>query len=242
MADQPQATPFTAEPAPVVTAEQTVAPVADPQPEVTPAFVLPETVKGLVGEGMKYATPEAALESLPHAQHHIDNLEQEMSNMREDLAKRKSVEEVLQEINKTTTGSEVEPQLTQDQLDALIDSRLQARTAQDIRDANTNEVKKTFVNNFGDNEKANEAYNQKAKELGISIEELNTLSATSPKAVFSMFGLKQVSQIPATKIDTNINSEAVIPNVAPVQAPTSVMGQSTYSKDIAAWNAAAPTE
>ena len=191
---------------------------------------------------MKYATPEAALESLPHAQHHIDNLEQEMSSLREDLAKRKTVDEVLQEINKTPTDTEAEPQLTQEQLDALIDSRLQARTAQDSRTANSNEVKATFISHFGDNEKANEAYNQKAKDLGMSIEDLNTLSATSPKAVFSMFGLEQVSQVPATKIGTNINSEAVVPNAAPAPAPSSVMGQSTHKKDVAAWNAAAPTE
>lgn len=225
---------------PAAPAAAPVAPVLDQVP-AAPTFQIPEAVKGLVGEGMKYATPEAALESLPHAQHHIDNLEQEAVNMREELATRKSVEEVLKEINKTTPESGAEQQLTQEQMDALIDTRLATKEAQALAKSNADEVVKKFTEVFGDKDKAKEVYAQKAADLGLTMQEVNNLAATSPKAVFELYGIKPTEGLPP-KIGSNINSEAVVSNnVQPVKQ-VSVMGASTHSKDIAAWNAAAEPE
>ena len=243
MTDPVQATPFTEENAPVVPAEPvTPALVQDPvQVPVTPVFQIPEAVRGLVGEGMKYATPEDALQSIPHAQHHIETLQEEMAGLREDLSKRKAVEEVLQEINKTPTP-EAEPQLTPEQLDALIDKRLTTKEAQTVAQSNTDSVVSKLSEVYGDKDKANEMYQQKAKDLGLSVDYLNNLTATSPMAVFELFGIKSVNESPVSKINSNVNSEAVF-NQAPVKEEVgSVMGGSTNAKDIAAWNACAPTE
>jgi uncharacterized coiled-coil protein SlyX len=241
MTDQSQATPFTDTPvAPVeAVAPVTPAPVADPQPVAQ--FQIPEAVQGLVGAGMKYATPEDALQSIPHAQHHIERLEEEMAGLREDLSKRKAVEDVLQEINKTPTEVQSEPQFTQEQLDALIDTRLATKEAQTVAQSNTDSVVTELEKVFGDKDKANEMYKQKALDLGLSLDYINNLSATSPNAVFELFGLSQQAPL-ATKIGSNINSEAVVQTN--VQAPklASVMGMSTQSADVAAWNAAKPTE
>jgi len=240
MADQAQETPFTQEPVtPVVT--EPVVEVQDPV-QAAPIFQVPETVKNLVGEGMKYRTPEEALQSIPHAQHHIENLEQEMANLREDLAKRKAVEDVLQEINKIPTDSVTEPQLTPEQLDELIDTRLATKEAQTVAKSNYSEVANKLTEVYGDKAKAEEVYGQKAKDLGLSVDYINSLAAQSPKAVFELFGINTVQESTVHKINSNINSEAVF-NQAPAKEPVkSVMGGSTHSKDIAAWNAAAATE
>ena len=64
-------TPFTEVPAaPVEPVAPVQAPVADPQPAAQ--FQLPEGLQEIEGEGKKYATPEAALQSITHAQHHTD--------------------------------------------------------------------------------------------------------------------------------------------------------------------------
>ena len=240
MTDQVQATPFT-EPTPVAPVAEPVAPVLDPV-QAAPALAIPEELKDLVGEGKKYATAEEALKSIPHAQQHIGSMEQEMADMREDLAKRKAVEEVLQEINKTPTDIVPEPQITEDQLDALIDNRLTAKTFKDKQDANTSEVINTFVDMYGDKEKAQEIYVKKAADLGLSIEQLNTLSASSPQAVYTMFGMVKPAEQAPTQIHSNVNTEANINTQQAPQAPKSVMGRSTHKDDISAWNAAKPTE
>jgi len=244
MTDQVQATPFQESPASAPEAPVKVDAPEQVQDQVqaAPAFQIPETVKDLVGEGMKYATPEEALQSIPHAQHHIENLEQEMANLREDLSKRKTVDEVLQEINKMPTESKAEPQLTQEQLDALIDTKLATKEAQTVAKSNTDSVVKKLSEVYGDKGKAEEVYIQKANDLGLSVDYVNSLAATSPKAVFELFGINSVNESPAPKINSNINSEAVINQAPAKQERMSVMGGSTNAKDIAAWNACAPTE
>lgn len=247
MTDQVVETPFSegtpevpaAPVTPAAASETPVAPVQDPVPA---QFQIPEVVQDLVGEGKKYSTPEAALQSIPHAQHHIEQLEQEMASLREDLTNRKAVEEVLAEINKTPTETEAQPQLTQEQLDALIDNRLTVKQQLEQTKSNMDTVKETFLSHFGDADKSFEAYTGKAAELGMSVEQLNQLAATSPKAVFEMFGLEKQTQSTVTKVSTNVNSEAVV-NTNVQQAPAkSVMGGSTVRDDIAAWRASAPTE
>ena len=240
MSDQdPTVTPFSAEPTPAV--EPAPAPVQDPVP-VAPSFQIPEAVKSLVGEGMKYATPEDALQSIPHAQSHIEKLEEELASVREDLIKRKAVEDVLQEINKTPSESVSEPQITQEQLDALIESKLATKESMAIAKANTNEVVSKFVDVYGDKDKAQEVYTQKAADLGIPVDTINNLAATSPKAVYELFGISPTKESAPVKLNSNVNSEAAINNARAPVAPKSVMGQSTHAADIAAWRASAPTE
>jgi len=219
--------------APVITA-----PVQDPAP--APAFVVPESVQGLVGEGKKYATPQDALQALPHAQGHIEKLEQEMANLREDLAKRKAMEDVLEQINKPPVQADPVPQ-DPAQLDALIDQHMQAKEQKAQEANNIKSVVDSMTTKFGDVTKANEAYMNKARELEMSLEELNSMCAKKPKAAFQLFGLVSGEHSP-TKIQSNINTAAQPFQVQEPQKPVSVMGQSTHKRDIDAWKAAAVSQ
>ena len=57
------------------------------QQDTTPkAFEIPTEVQELVGEGKKYQSPEDALKSVPHAQQHIQTLESELAEIKEELS------------------------------------------------------------------------------------------------------------------------------------------------------------
>jgi hypothetical protein len=238
MTDQVAETPFTEEPA----AQAAPAPVADQQPVAQPAFQVPEVAQELVGEGKKYSSPEDALKALPHAQQHIETLEREMAELREQLVKSKTAEEILEEINKKPTEQVAEPQFDPNQLDELIESKLTAKEQQAVQQKNVSDVVNTFVQEYGDKAKAEEIYVQKAADLGISVDQINSLAAKSPKAVYELFGLSSKPESAPQKIQSNINSEAVTNNAPAQEAPKSVMGRSTANDDVAAWRASAPTE
>lgn len=231
-----QATPFS-EGVTTVADPQPVATTPEPITPVEPVFQVPDAAKDLIGDGKKYSTAEDALNALPHAQNHILKLEDEMASLREKIAKTEAVEDVLQEINKTPPAQVAEPQLTPEQLDALIDNRLATKEVESVKATNQSQVVDKFIQMYGDKDKAEAAYLQKAQDLGLTVEHVNSLASTSPKAVFELFGFKPEQTI-ATRITPSINSEAVINNAPEQTQAKSVMGVSTHKDDIAAWNAA----
>ena len=63
-----------------------------------PQFEIPTEASELVGSGKKYTSVEDALKSVPHAQKHIQTLESELATLKEELTKRRTTEELLDEI------------------------------------------------------------------------------------------------------------------------------------------------
>ena len=63
-----------------------------------PVFQIPTEAAELVGDGKKYQSVEDALKSVPHAQKHIQTLESELASVKEELTKRRTTEELLDEI------------------------------------------------------------------------------------------------------------------------------------------------
>ena len=76
---------------------ETIFDQATPDVVETQQNAIPTELAEFVGEGKKYQTVEDALKSIPHAQSHIQKLEEEMKQAREELAKRKAAEELLEE-------------------------------------------------------------------------------------------------------------------------------------------------
>ena len=87
-----------------VKTETTETPVQEPTQETVQtdtqpkAFEIPTEAQAFVGEGKKYQSPEDALKSVPHAQKHIETLESELALVKEELTKRKTTQELLDEI------------------------------------------------------------------------------------------------------------------------------------------------
>lgn len=210
-----------ADQAPVV---QEVVSSTAPAPESKPAFTIPTEVNGLVGEGKKYRSVEDALKSVPHAQTHIQKLEDEAKQLREELAKRRTAEELLEEIKRgqipqqQTTGSvEANPEV----LSQIVEQVLEKKTFQQQAQQNTKSVADKFTAVYGD--KAEQVYNDIARNMGMSPQELNMLAVKSPNAVLKLAGLdsKQIQQPGRLQSDVSIpmstnykESSVVLPRYA----------------------------
>lgn len=185
---------------------EVVPPVAAPS-----TLALPTEVAELVGEGKKYRTAEDALKAIPHAQKHITTLEEEAKQLREELAKRKTSEELLEEFRSTGfTQNSADKQIQAQPVDveAIVASVLAKKEAATIQQNNTSVVVSTFLQAFGDKAKAEEMYNKVAEESGLSVSALNSLAATSPEAVMRLAGItrKQTENTPG-KVQGTVNAQ-----------------------------------
>src|SRR6056300_1950642 len=94
----------------------------------TPKFEIPTEAQDFVGEGKKYKSAEDALRSVPHAQEHIKTLEDEMAQLKEELTKRKTAAELLDEMKSGIQPTEETPhgvEFDQDRLMQLVNQTIE---------------------------------------------------------------------------------------------------------------------
>ena len=213
------------------------------QEQGSSAFQLPDSVSELVGEGKKYSDINKALESIPHAQSHIQKLEQEMAEMKAKLEAQSSVEETL----KRFTSERAQETPTSQPLDlnevfSQFEERLSAREQQKVAQANIGEVVDTLTSHFGDKEKAEQSFINKANELGVNVQFLNDLAAKSPRAVYDLFGAKAAPKGKEAMSKTSVNSEALMSSRQPDLPKPKALGVGATTKDmVEAFKAAAAT-
>lgn len=199
------------------------------------AFTVPDNVTEFVGEGKKYSDVSKALESIPHAQSHIEKLEEELAQTRAKLEASKSIEETLsnfasQKEQDTPTSQPVDL----DKISELVDQRLVAQQQQQVQQSNVKHVVDTLSKQFGDKDKAESAFISKATELGVDVSYLNNLAATSPKAVYALFGSESR---PASQefSKSSVNTEAFKPTNNQQKPIKSVMHGASTSELLDAW-------
>lgn len=203
-----------------------------------PTFQIPTEAADFVGDGKKYNSVEDALKSVPHAQKHIQTLESELAAAREELAKRKTAEELLDEIKSgiqpqaTPAGSEFD----QDKLLQLVDQTLEQKERQRAAKTNAESVASKFTEKYG--QKAEEVYNTVAKESGLTVQQLNSLAASSPKIVLKLAGLEGVSAPVAGKPNSTVNTEALNNKIDPSQLSARVKQGATTKDLVNAWKIA----
>jgi len=161
-------------------------------PQPTPT--LSPEVAAFVGEGRKYATVEAALASVPHAQQHISSLEADNQRMKQELAELQAkldaatrLEDVVASLS--TTQQPQEPPVPAGLDEEGVLKLLEQREAQRLAQANQTAVTEALITKFGDATKATEALQAKAQEFGVDFEFMKSLAASSPKAVLSYFNV-----------------------------------------------------
>lgn len=200
------------------------------------AFEIPTEAQEFVGEGKKYKSAEDALKSVPHAQEHIRTLETELAQVKEELTKRRTAEELLDEIK---SGSQQEnttqqAELDTDSLEQLVNQTLTKREQQATAKQNASSVANKFTEKFGDS--AETSYQQIAKENGMTVQQLNNLAATSPNAVLRLAGLDGKPATSVAKPTGTVNTQALQGNPSELSARVP-RGAST--KDLVkAWKAA----
>ncbi len=203
-------------------------------------FEIPTEAQELVGEGKKYASAEDALKSVPHAQKHIQTLEAEMAELKEELAKRKTTQELLDELKSETRqpveNTTQEAGLNEDAIMSLVNQTLQRNEQTKTAKANADSVAKRFQSKYGS--EAETVYNKLAGELGMSTQQLNSLATSSPSVVLRLAGLTDSAPSNVAKSSGSVNTESLA-QTKPTGEISARVGKGKSTKDLVnAWRAA----
>lgn len=191
----------------------------------------------LVGEGKKFKTVDDLARGKLEADRFVDKLTNEQKELRAELAQRLAEIEALKrgqtapvEAPKPTEQPPVQKPQTQDlnsEVERIIQQREQAKAVQSNIETVTEKMTKTF----GTTEKAAEVVMQKARELGMSTDELRDMAANSPKAFFRLMGVddKPVTTSPGTTSWGNVRSQ---PSKVEVSSNTAPPGSYKYYENL----------
>lgn len=172
-------------------------------PAVDPFTPLLADIKGDDG-GQKYKDVPTALGALKHSQEYIKQLKEQLETANAKASQAVTMEQVLEQLNKEKKPDTppVAPStgLTADDVIRI----LHEKDAKEKAKVNTAKVAQKFKELHG--EKAEEAFYASAASMGLTKEAINSLAASSPSAVFSMFGIKEASATPVSPSPSGINT------------------------------------
>lgn len=219
-------------------------PAPTPAPTIDPPNPpsIPDHLKDLIGEGRKYASVEKALESIPHAQSHIQKIEDDNRKLREEIAKRLAAEEVYEKLTQNIKGGANgedpphAPVVDEASIAALVERQIAAREENQKASQNVAKVRDALVAKYG--EKAEEVYKNKAQELGVGLNFLNDVIKKSPKVAEELFGLKPKNESVSPTLPASVNTAVL--NARPPAEPNAKIAGNTMTDLLAAWRAAKP--
>lgn len=180
----------------------------------------------MVGEGKKFKDAEALARGKFESDNHIQNLERQLSELRQDLSKDEKVNELLELVRSQsnqgtaetpnrgdesgkegdgTNPNETSSGLTEEQLRALIESTVSERESTTKRQDNLSQVDEVLEKQYGS--KASEFVRNKSKELGMSIKELEDMAARNPTAFFRLTDVKAEPRSQSTVVGGGRSSE-----------------------------------
>ena len=116
-------------------------------------------------ESIQQDTTPKAFE-IPNAQKHIQTLESELAEVKEELTKRKTTQDLLDEIKSGIQAPETTSQGTefnQDMLQNVVNQTIETKEKEKVYAQNAKSVAEKFTAQYGD--KAEATYNSIAKEL-----------------------------------------------------------------------------
>ena len=193
----------------------------EPQVSTPEATATPSTLDSLVGEGKKYRTVEDLANGYQNADGHINKLEGEGVQLRSELDKRLNAEDMVDTIKREReelqaarqAPENTTPSLDEDSLSKLISSTLDQRDTQKTAAVNQQIADTKMKELYGD--KAGEVFQNKARELGISVEFLGEVAAKSPDAFFNTLGIStQKVQTPTPSVTVGTTNTAAVHNLS----------------------------
>ena len=155
----------------------------------------------------KYADVETALDSIPHAQAKIDELARKVKEYEDQLAKQRGMEEMVKQLQSSQPAPETPSAssgLDENAVASILQNQLAQMEQAKAKEANAAKVREALTDQYGD--KAQEAFINKAKELGVDPEYFGELAHTHPQLVLSHF------------------SSAPKPSGQPIPSSTNTMG------------------
>lgn len=175
----------------------------------------------------KYADVETALDSIPHAQQKINELNEKLKQMEEELKTKSGMEELMKSVQSSKTAPETPSAssgLDEDAVARILQTQLAQMEQAKVKEANAAKVREQLEAKYGD--KAEEQFKAKAQQLGVDPQYLAELALTSPQLVLSHFGDTPARN--AEAVTGSVNTTGLKPS-APERKP--VMRGATY-KDV----------
>lgn len=171
-----------------------------PVETVTPVETQENALEALVGEGKKYKDLEALAKANLEKDSFIERLQTEGSEIRQELEKRLTIDEFMQKLeakrlesgtsNDGTPPSEPPKEeiskegLTREEISELLKQELSSQTKEQQKQSNLSEAISELNKIWGSDTKVK--LNQRASELGISVQELKAHAENNPKVFLSL--------------------------------------------------------
>lgn len=212
---------------------------AEPQAQPSPNDMFADQLASIRAEDgrQKYADVSTALQSIPHAQSKIQELNDELETLRAEVAKRKGVEDILSHMQSgqpvvSPPASSTAPVEESTDVSSLVAAEIARIQAINTQRANVDAVRQELVSKYGDT--AANVFASKAQELGVTVEYLTEQAAHYPEFIKAQFKTAPATP-PAAKptlgtLNTNYQQDA------PVEK-RSVMRGSTSRDVLSQWRA-----
>ena len=160
-----------------------------------------------------------------------------LASVKEELTKRQTTQELIDElksgsqpVENTTQSAEI----NQDSVMDLVNQTLTIREKKAQAESNAKSVAAKFTAQYGD--KAESTYNSIAKELNVTVAQLNELASSAPSIVLKAAGLSAATA-PVGNTTGSVNTEALTNTASPEALSAKVESGST--KDLLkAWGRA----
>ena len=155
-------------------------------------------------KGDNWKDPEVLAKGKIEADGYIQKLEEQLTNMREDLGKQDYAKDLLEQLqnkaadpinaknampNNDTGGTSegnTNPNLSEEDLKSLVERTLTERDKDSVVKQNLNLVNNEMEKSYGTD--ASTKIQNKAKELGLTLERMQEIAAESPTAFFNLIG------------------------------------------------------
>ena len=155
-------------------------------------------------KGDNWKDPEVLAKGKIEADGYIQKLEEQLTNMREDLGKQDYAKDLLEQLqnkaadpinaknampNNDTGGTSegnTNPNLSEEDLKSLVERTLTERDKDSVVKQNLNLVNEEMEKSYGTD--ASAKIQDKAKELGLTLERMQEIAAESPTAFFNLIG------------------------------------------------------
>lgn len=186
----------------------------------TPA---PAPTTDLVGPDKKFKTVEDLARGKAEADAYIENLKREQAELRAELAKATKTDEELAalraELNALRTATpqgsreQTVPALTVDSVKSLVEQTITQAERNRTAQQNVQAANAEMVRVHGTLEKAAEAVKARAAEVGMSLEAIKAIAASSPTAFAKIMGNEQAKSV------APLNPNRVAPERTPSLTP-----------------------
>jgi len=198
---------------------QQATPAQTDQTQTPDINTLLSEIKNEFGES-KYKSPTEAIKALKHSQDYIPQLtkkvkeyEEANDKLRKEAERVSELEEIIKRLKPSESASPVTTaqEYPEDKITSRIDEILAKKETEKSQKQNVETVVNTLSERLGQD--AEKQFYEKAKELGMSVVEMNTLASKAPLAVLRLFGVTESVKNKTSVTTSSVNTTNLEPVV-----------------------------